>query len=97
LGGRRLLVQAERDARRRLLAEDLANFPSESLLTRTLQQLVKEPKPYIVGWRGYFGLCQTPRALTNLEEWVRQRLRLYLWRTMANQAKPPSRSYAAAA
>ena len=27
-----------------------------------LQQLVKELKPYIVGWRGYFGFCQTPRS-----------------------------------
>src|SRR5215472_5349527 len=46
----------------------------------SLQQLVKELKPYIVGWRGYFGFCQTPRVLTNLEAWTRRRLRLYLWR-----------------
>src|ERR1700722_7131218 len=45
-----------------------------------LQQLIKELKPYIVGWRGYFGFCQTPRVLTNLEAWVRRRLRVYLWR-----------------
>jgi RNA-directed DNA polymerase len=42
--------------------------------------LIKELKPYIVGWRGYFGFCQTPRVLTNLEAWIRRRLRLYLWR-----------------
>jgi hypothetical protein len=42
--------------------------------------LIKELKPYIVGWRGYFGVCQTPRVLTNLEAWIRRRLRLYLWR-----------------
>ncbi len=29
---------------------------------------------------GYFGFCQTPRVLTNLEAWIRRRLRLYLWR-----------------
>jgi RNA-directed DNA polymerase len=46
----------------------------------SLQQLIKELKPYIVGWRGYFGVCQTPRVLTNLEAWIRRRLRLYLWR-----------------
>ena len=45
-----------------------------------LQQLIKQLKPYIVGWRGYFGFCQTPRVLTNLEAWIRRRLRLYLWR-----------------
>ena len=42
----------------------------------SLQQLIKELKPYIVGWRGYFGFCQTPRVLTNLEAWIRRRLRL---------------------
>src|SRR5271166_6030711 len=41
---------------------------------------IKELKPYIMGWRGYFGFCQTPRVLTNLEAWIRRRLRLYLWR-----------------
>ena len=46
----------------------------------SLQQLIKELKPYVVGWRGYFGFCQTPRVLTNLEAWIRRRLRLYLWR-----------------
>ena len=45
-----------------------------------LQQLIKELKPYIVGWRGYFGFCQTPRVLANLEAWIRRRLRVYLWR-----------------
>ena len=43
-----------------------------------LQQLIKELKPYIVGWRGYFGFCQTPRVPPNLEAWICRRLRLYL-------------------
>ena len=46
----------------------------------SLQQLIKELKPYIMGWRGYFGFCRTPRVLTNFEAWIRRRLRLYLWR-----------------
>ena len=46
----------------------------------SLQQLIKELKPYIMGWRGYFGFCQTPRNYTNFEAWIRRRLRLYLWR-----------------
>ena len=46
----------------------------------SLQQLIKELKPYLVGWRGYFGFCQTPQVLTNLEARIRRRLRLYLWR-----------------
>jgi RNA-directed DNA polymerase len=50
----------------------------------SLPQLVKELAPYLIGWRGYFGFCQTPRVLTNLEAWIRRRLRLYLWRQWQN-------------
>ena len=46
----------------------------------SLQQMIADLTPYLIGWRGYFGFCQTPRVLTNLEAWIRRRLRLYLWR-----------------
>jgi len=46
----------------------------------SLPQLIEEMTPYLIGWRGYFGFCQTPRVLTNLEAWIRRRLRSYLWR-----------------
>lgn len=46
---------------------------------RYLQQLIDGLKPYLIGWRSYFGFCQTPRVLTNLEAWIRRRLRMYLW------------------
>src|SRR6516162_5208539 len=50
----------------------------------SLPQLIEELRPYLIGWRGYFGFCQTPRVLTNLEAWVRRRLRSYLWRQWQN-------------
>jgi RNA-directed DNA polymerase len=49
-----------------------------------LPQMVEDLAPYLLGWRGYFGFCQTPRVLTNLEAWIRRRLRLYLWRQWQN-------------
>jgi hypothetical protein len=30
------------------------------------------------------GFCQTPRVLTNLDAWIRRRLRSYLWRQWQN-------------
>jgi RNA-directed DNA polymerase len=36
--------------------------------------------PYMRGWRGYFGFCETPGVLINLIRWVRARLRAALWR-----------------
>ena len=45
-----------------------------------LPQIVDLLRPYLIGWRSYFGFCQTPIVLTNLEAWIRRRLRMYLWR-----------------
>ena len=50
----------------------------------SLVQLIEELAPYLIEWRGYFGFCQTPRVLTNLEAWIRRRLRSYLWRQWQN-------------
>ena len=27
----------------------------------SLPQLIEQLTPYLIGWRGYFGFCQTPR------------------------------------
>jgi hypothetical protein len=40
--------------------------------------LIEDLRPYLLGWRGYFGFCQTPRVLSNLEAWIRRILRSYL-------------------
>src|SRR5687768_15580202 len=50
----------------------------------SLRQLIDDLAPYLIGWRGYFAFCQTPRVLTNLEAWIRRRLRSYLWRQWLN-------------
>ena len=49
--------------------------------------MIETLKPYLLGWRGYFGFCQTPRVLTSLEAWIRRRLRAYLWRQWNNGHK----------
>jgi len=45
-----------------------------------LPELIGNLAPYLRGWRGYFSFCQTPRVLSNLDAWIRRRLRMYLWR-----------------
>ena len=45
-----------------------------------LPELIEDVAPYLRGWRGYFSFCQTPRVLSNLDAWIRRRLRMYLWR-----------------
>src|ERR1700730_6583375 len=50
-----------------------------------------ELAPFMRGWRGYFGFCETPEVLIYLTRWVRLRLRAALWR----QWKTPRRRRAA--
>jgi RNA-directed DNA polymerase len=46
----------------------------------SLEHVVAQLNRYMTGWRGYFGFCETPSVLQRLEEWVRHRLRSYVWR-----------------
>jgi RNA-directed DNA polymerase len=57
----------------------------------SLEATMAELVPYLRGWRGYFGFCETPEVLIGLIRWVRLRLRAALWR----QWKTPRRRRAA--
>ena len=46
----------------------------------SIESTIKELARYLVGWRGYFGFCETPEVLVYLTRWVRLRLRCALWR-----------------
>lgn len=42
---------------------------------RSMEQVVQRLRPYMLGWKAYFGLSQTPRVWRTLDEWLRHRLR----------------------
>jgi RNA-directed DNA polymerase len=46
----------------------------------SIEQMIGELRRYMVGWRGYFGFCQTPSILRDLEGWTRRRLRCFIWK-----------------
>ncbi len=72
--------------RRRLAVKTLDRFRARvRTLTRrvrgvSLRQMVKELAAYLLGWRAYFGFCQTPTILRRLDKWVRRRLRAVVWK-----------------
>jgi len=76
----------ERQPRRRIAPQSLARCKAKvrELTRRTrgrsLAQVVKELSIYLIGWRGYFGFCQTPSALRELDQWIRRRLRAIAWK-----------------
>src|ERR1700747_1765488 len=72
--------------RRRIAPQAVARFKTKvrELTRRTrgrsLTQIIKELSTYLIGWRGYFGFCQTPSVLRALDEWIRWRLRAIAWK-----------------
>lgn len=42
---------------------------------RSMQQVIDRLRIYLLGWKGYFRLAQTPRVWRELDEWLRHRLR----------------------
>ena len=45
-----------------------------------MERMAEELSRYLQGWLGYFGKCQTPSVLENLEKWFRRRLRSANWK-----------------
>jgi RNA-directed DNA polymerase len=42
---------------------------------RSMTELVEPLRCYMLGWKAYFGLAQTPKVRRTLDEWIRHRLR----------------------
>lgn len=44
------------------------------------KRMVSDLTVYLRGWVGYFGFCQTPWELRDLDGWIRRRLRAVAWK-----------------
>ena len=42
---------------------------------RSLDDVIRELRSYLLGWKGYFRLAETPSAFRDLDGWIRRRLR----------------------
>jgi len=75
-----------REPRRRIAPQAIDRFKAKvRVLTRrtrgdSLKQIIEELSVYLIGWRGYFGFCQTPSVLRALDQWTRRRLRAIAWK-----------------
>ncbi|ABE31741.1 reverse transcriptase family protein [Paraburkholderia xenovorans LB400] len=67
--------------KRKVAAKPLATFKqrvrqlTRRLGGRSMQDVVQRLRPYLLGWKAYFGLAQTPRIWRELDEGLRHRLR----------------------
>jgi RNA-directed DNA polymerase len=63
--------------KRRLADKTLVRFRARvRKLTRrvrgvSLRQMVKELAAFVLGWRAYFGFCETSTILRRLDKWIR--------------------------
>jgi RNA-directed DNA polymerase len=77
---------AGRQLKRAIAPQALVRFKRRvaELTRRTrgvlLEKMVSELTPYLTGWRNYFGFCQTPSVLRDLDSWIRRRLRCVVWK-----------------
>ena len=75
-----------REPKRRIAAKAISRFKQKvrEFTGRTrgisIEQMTKELSSYLRGWRSYFGFCETPSVLRNLDKWIRHRLRSVIWR-----------------
>ena len=46
----------------------------------SLAHVIGDLRRYLIGWRGYFGFCETPSVLQSLDRWLHRRLRSYAWK-----------------
>jgi RNA-directed DNA polymerase len=75
-----------REAKRRIAARATVRFKQKvrELTGRTrgisIERMTKELASYLRGWKGYFGFCETPSVLENLDQWTRRRLRTVIWK-----------------
>jgi len=44
---------------------------------RSIPTVIAELRSYLIGWKGYFRLADTPQIFRELDEWIRHRLRAY--------------------
>jgi len=84
--GYALWVAQGREVKCKVAVKALGNFKARvRQLTRrsggrSMSEVVEKLRPYLLGWKAYFGLVQTPGVWRGLDEWLRHRLRaIQLW------------------
>lgn len=75
---------ANRQPKRRIASQSLMRMKqrvrelTRKTKGRSLAQVVASLSRYLVGWRGYFGFCETKSTLNQLDGWIRRRLRRFI-------------------
>lgn len=47
---------------------------------QTLRQIIAELRIALLGWKAYFGVAEVTSPLTEIDKWIRRKLRCYQWK-----------------
>ncbi|MEI6287600.1 MAG: group II intron maturase-specific domain-containing protein [Bacillota bacterium] len=47
---------------------------------RAIDLVLRELKKYTIGWLGYYATADLRQRLVTINEWIRRRLRMYIWK-----------------
>jgi RNA-directed DNA polymerase len=82
--GYRLWIGPKKVVKRSIAPQALKKFKEEvrSRTSRTcgrsIEQIIEKLNGYLMGWKNYFHLADTPNVLAGLDSWIRRRLRMIL-------------------
>ncbi len=48
--------------------------------SQSMEHRIQALNKYVTGWVGYYSLAETPSTFAKLDQWVRRRLRMILWK-----------------
>jgi RNA-directed DNA polymerase len=79
--GYRLWLASGGEVKRAVAAKAIITFKrrirtlTRRVRGRSLEQVAEDLRGYVPGWKAYFQLAQTPRVFSDLDQWLRHRLR----------------------
>lgn len=47
---------------------------------RSIQDILQELRTYAIGWLSYFSIANMSKKIQGINQWIRRRLRMYLWK-----------------
>lgn len=78
--GRGVYVRAHRQSL--IMAKEKLKELTSRRQGRNARQVMEAVKVYICGWIGYFYVADIKRILQSWNEWLRRRMRMYIWKQL---------------
>lgn len=69
----KVCIRVAAKAREKMKAE--VRFLTRRTIGRSLTMVVEDLRSYLIGWKNYFKLADTPGVFRDLDQWIRHRLR----------------------